>query len=195
MHAFIISSNQVSNVKFKVDEICDNEHIANQIYFVLQKIEDARELKKVVKFVFNTKTAVIIEDIDKATVDAANAFLKNLEEPNKNLIYILTTTNLSNVLPTITSRCEVIITKNNELKIVSKEVKQFLELNINQKIDYITKIKDRGDAIKFIEDIIYLDFEKHNFKNQENCLKTLRNLKSNGNVSLQLTNFVVTMNG
>jgi len=154
---------------------------AKQIPFTLQKIEDARELKKFVKFSFFEKTAIIVEDIDKATAETQNAFLKNLEEPSYNLIYILTASNINNVLPTITSRCQVIRIKKEELKIKNSNYKDALN------------IKDRGEAIKFIENLIHIDHEKNIFKNEENYLQSLKNLKANGNVSLQLLNLVVRM--
>ena len=57
----------------------------------------------------------------------------------------------------------------------------------------VLNIKDRDEAIRYIKNLIYLDHEKNDFKNMENYLQTLQNLKANGNVSLQLTNFVVKM--
>ncbi len=163
--------------------VVHRENIDKQIPFVLQKIDDVRELKKLVKFSFSEKTAIIIQDIDKITTEAANAFLKNLEEPTKNIIYILTASNLSNVLPTIISRCEVIRLQRIGDRLQGKHLNYRDALNI----------KDREEAIKFIEELIFTDHEKNIFNNMENYLNTIKNLKANGNVSLQLTNFVVKM--
>lgn len=183
MHAFLL-------INFDPIEFAKKEN-AKVIPFELQKIEDTRNLKKLVKFSFAEKTAIVINDIDKITTEAANAFLKNLEEPNRNLIYILTASNLNNVLPTIISRCEIIkspITKSNPLRghqspITSVNYKNALNL------------KDRDEAIKFVENLLFSDYEKREFKNMENYLNTIQNLKANGNVSLQMTNLVVRMNG
>lgn len=176
MHAFIL-------INYDPAEFA-KEQKAKIIPFILQKIEDARELKKFVKFSFSEKTAIVIEDIDKATPEASNAFLKNLEEPNDNLIYILTASNLVNVLPTITSRCQVLRIKKEEIRNNYKNINYKDALNI----------KDRSEAIKFIEDLIYFDHKNNNFKYQEIYLQSLKNLKANGNVSLQMTNLVVRMN-
>ena len=70
MHAFLI-------INGNPEEFAKKQN-AKVIPFVLQKIEDARELKKFVKFSFAEKTAIVIEKIDKATPQAQNAFLKNL---------------------------------------------------------------------------------------------------------------------
>jgi DNA polymerase III delta prime subunit len=189
MHSFLIIGGDAKIKRLKIDNVAKQERATKQIPFLLQKIEDARELKKIVKFSFGEKCAIVIENIDTATHEALNAFLKNLEEPNENLIYILTATNLNNIIPTIVSRCEVIQVKQKLQVIqINKEVKLFLEQNINKKFETIGKIKEREIAIKFVEDLIITD---NDFKNSENYLKTLRNLKLNGNVSLQLTNLLV----
>lgn len=172
MHAFLlINTNPLEFAK---------KNKAKILSFVLQKIEDARELKKLVKFSFAEKTAIVIENIDTATTETANAFLKNLEEPNENLIYILTATNLNNVLPTIISRCEIVKVHSTQYIVQRKNIDYKTALNI----------KDRDEAIKFVEDLIFTD---DNFINKENYLRTLINLKANGNVSLQLTNMLATI--
>ena len=176
MHAFILINSDPLKFAKKQD--------AKIVPFILQKVEDARELKKFVKFSFSERTAILIENIDTATQEASNAFLKNLEEPNKNLIYILTASNLDNVLPTIVSRCHVLKSTNMQI---------FKSTNINVNYKDALNIKDRDEAIKFVGDLIFIDHEKNDFKNMENYLQTLQNLKANGNVSLQLTNFVVKM--
>jgi DNA polymerase-3 subunit delta' len=51
---------------------------------------------------------VIIEEAHRLTAEAANAFLKTLEEPGPNSIIILTSSSLGLILPTIFSRCQVI---------------------------------------------------------------------------------------
>jgi len=48
----------------------------------------------------------IIENADKMTIQAANAFLKTLEEPPEDTIIILTTSKPNSLLPTILSRCQ-----------------------------------------------------------------------------------------
>lgn len=50
----------------------------------------------------------IIKSVNKMTQEAANAFLKGLEEPPPQVIFILTTSNLEGVAPTIISRCQII---------------------------------------------------------------------------------------
>ncbi|HCR35592.1 hypothetical protein A2130_00705 [Candidatus Woesebacteria bacterium GWC2_33_12] len=186
MHAFLLLNTDPEEFAKKIE--------AKIIPFSLQKIEDARDLKKIIKFTFNEKTAIVINDIDKATEEASNAFLKNLEEPNKNIIYILTATNLNNVLPTIVSRCEVIKLESRIQNLESSyQTKEFLGQSLTKKFEMVGKIKERIDAIEFVNNLILTERENNNYKNMENYLYTLKNLKANGNISLQMTNLVVTM--
>lgn len=50
----------------------------------------------------------IIREIERATLPAANALLKTLEEPPPQVILLLTSARRDQVLPTIISRCQVI---------------------------------------------------------------------------------------
>lgn len=50
----------------------------------------------------------ILKNAESLGTSAANAFLKTLEEPSKNVCFILLANNVNNVLPTIASRCQII---------------------------------------------------------------------------------------
>lgn len=75
-----------------------------------------------VKPIFANKKVFIIRDIDKGMESAQNKLLKTLEEPENNVYFILTTTNVNLVLPTIRSRC----VKTELAKLDEKEIKSFL---------------------------------------------------------------------
>ena len=75
-----------------------------------------------VKPVFATKKVFIIRDIDNGMEAAQNKLLKTLEEPEANVYFILTTTNINLVLPTIRSRC----LKTELGKLDEREIKAFL---------------------------------------------------------------------
>lgn len=49
----------------------------------------------------------IIDEVHMLSTSAFNAFLKTLEEPPKNVIFILATTERHKVIPTILSRCQI----------------------------------------------------------------------------------------
>lgn len=51
---------------------------------------------------------VIVDPADDLNVNAANALLKNLEEPPKNTLFVLISHSPGRLLPTIRSRCQVV---------------------------------------------------------------------------------------
>lgn len=78
------------------------EEVGKQI-----KVDDIRALGD-----FVSKTAqqgarkvVVIEPVEALNINASNALLKNLEEPAGDTIFILVSSSLSQVIPTIRSRC------------------------------------------------------------------------------------------
>lgn len=72
------------------------------------KIEQIRMLRQQSSYIQSGSVIWLIKDADNMTVQAANAFLKVLEEPSSGVYFFLTTTNLHRMLPTIVSRCQVV---------------------------------------------------------------------------------------
>ncbi|MFH1715017.1 MAG: DNA polymerase III subunit delta' [Elusimicrobiota bacterium] len=73
-------------------------------------IEQIRDIQKSVQYkrVESKYRCVIINESDKMTKEAANAFLKTLEEPPQGTIIILLTSGISGLLTTIISRCQLV---------------------------------------------------------------------------------------
>jgi DNA polymerase-3 subunit gamma/tau len=71
-------------------------------------IDDIRELREsVLTLPFESQYKIyIIDEVHMLTKDAFNALLKTLEEPPAHVIFILATTELEKVIPTIVSRCQ-----------------------------------------------------------------------------------------
>jgi len=71
-------------------------------------IDDIRELKEGIKFSPNKEEykVFIIDEAHQLTKEAVNALLKTLEEPPPHAIFILATTEIHKMLPTILSRCQ-----------------------------------------------------------------------------------------
>lgn len=72
-------------------------------------IDDIRELKNRVKLAptAGKNKIYIIDEVHMLTTEAFNALLKTLEEPPKNTVFILCTTELHKMPDTIKSRCQV----------------------------------------------------------------------------------------
>lgn len=71
-------------------------------------IDDIRELREGIRFVpSKSKYKVfIIDECHQLSKDASNALLKTLEEPPAHAIFILATTEIHKLIPTILSRCQ-----------------------------------------------------------------------------------------
>jgi len=199
MHAYLIVGDSGQRIAYS--EKLAEKLGAKTLEFPLAKIADTRELRNITKLTFTEPTAIIIDHIDEATEEAANAFLKNLEEPQENISYILTANSLAAVLPTIVSRCEVIRVLSTKYKVQSTDSENFMQMSIGNKLAFIDRIKDRKEAADFVQNLIevlhfnLLNSAKNRLKRAlglEILIKTLNNLKSNGNVQLQLTNMVIS---
>ncbi len=200
MHAYLIVSQGEKEREMGVQKILEDLN-AKPLTFTLSKIADVREMAKFTKLKLSEKTAVVVQNIDEATIDAQNAFLKPLEEPQKNLIYILTASSIDLVLPTIASRCEVVELKSEGFILRDEIVevcRQFMDGEAGERMKIISKITKRDEAITFIEGLITIGHKSFLTKPElgqflEEAGKTLKALKANGNVQLQLTNFVVNL--
>lgn len=68
------------------------------------------------KSVESTKKVYIIHEAEKMNASAANSILKFLEEPEENIIAILLTDNIYQLLNTIVSRCQIIPLNDHTLE-------------------------------------------------------------------------------
>ncbi len=70
------------------------------------------EIRKIVERLGMTRQAkykiLLIQSLERMTTEAANSFLKMLEEPPERTIFIMTTDNVRLILPTILSRVRVV---------------------------------------------------------------------------------------
>ncbi len=174
------------------------------IPYTLAKIDDAKSLQATTKLAFSEPTAILIKNIENATEEALNAFLKNLEEPQENLFYFLTSSSSYAVLPTILSRCQVVRTNSkNYLSENVPEIEKFLEFSSGQKFAFLEQFKTREDAVSFVSDLTNFihtkisegkDLSKLGVE-AEISLKTLNNLKANGNIALQMANLAIKLEG
>ena len=194
MHAFLIIGNSTEYKVRSTQELAKKLN-AKIMDFPLVKIEDVRNLNNLLRLSFSEPTLIVAEKIEEATEEALNAFLKNLEEPQPNIYFALTAASVRKVLPTIVSRCQIIKSTNKQISKYAneEEIKTFLEMIPSQKLAFFDTMKERNKAIEFVESLIFFLHGKKDLTNMELLIKTLTNLKQNGNISLHLTNLVVRM--
>lgn len=87
-------------------------------------VEDSNKIssESFIRPIFADKKVFVIKDFDKSTAEAQNKLLKIFEEPNENVYYLLSTTNIEKVLPTIRSRCFKISLPILEKAQIEKEI-------------------------------------------------------------------------
>lgn len=203
MHAYLLITGRNSDYQQQISEL-SKKLGAKIMEFPIYKIGDVRDLNNLIKLSFDSPTLIVCKDIHEAGEEASNAFLKNLEEPQKNIFFTLTTSSVRKVLPTIVSRCQIIKTEktNPPKEINHREIGNFFDLTTGQKLSYMDKIKNRDEAINFIENMAYFMHRslhqkdvKYKFgtRDIETVLKTLSRLKANGNVNLQCSNLIIQL--
>lgn len=85
------------------------------------------------KPIISNKKVYIISECDKMNASSANSILKFLEEPSDDIVAILLTTNISMVLPTILSRCQILNLNNiNNEKDIYEVIKERYSLIYNE---------------------------------------------------------------
>ncbi|OGM13718.1 hypothetical protein A3A76_02505 [Candidatus Woesebacteria bacterium RIFCSPLOWO2_01_FULL_39_23] len=200
MHAFLITGHDPALTEKEIDKLLKTQK-ARRMDVIINKIADVRDLEKITKLAQVNKLAITVKNIDKAGSDALNAFLKPLEEPQTNIIYILTATIPGTIPETIISRCQLIRTREESINpdtIAFTE--NFLNMSVGQKLELTTQIKDREQALNFSENLISgihklimnSQGDIYHLSNVLQEAEALRhNIIANGNITLQITNFIV----
>ena len=108
-----------------------------------RSVEDAREILEKVNYapIHGKYKIYIIDEVHMLSKEAFNTLLKTLEEPPKNVIFILATTESYKVLDTIKSRCQRFDFK----RITTNDIVEHLK-----KIAKLENIKISADAISVI---------------------------------------------
>ena len=163
---------------------------------------------------FYGKKIYWIRDIEKMTEQAANSLLKFLEEPEDDIIAILSCKNISAVLPTIISRCQQIkligqsenieIEQDEELINITKEyVKRYMRKPHLANIYLLEKLKSKDEVVEFFKYLSLKAAKSYNEETvrdvvnvsnvQEKILQALTDLNGNVNAILVLEKFVFTI--
>lgn len=198
MHAYLIVDKDQEKVRNKAKDLSEAGK-SQFLTFSLEKIENVRELIKFSTLSVGKKTTIFINNIDSASTEALNAFLKLLEEPQENLEFILGSSSSLNIPQTIVSRCLVI---NQEVSGYGYEhsdfAHEFYSMSSSDRFSALSKIKTKDEASEFLKKLIFglharlhsdKDFEKIKLVNLLRLAqKTLLSINLNGNVTAQLTN-------
>jgi len=108
---------------------------ANPDYLGISLLEDKQQIgvdqiRQLSEFLsysrsFNSYRVVLINQVERMNQNAANSLLKSLEEPTDNTVIILLASQLSKLLPTIKSRCQILSLKTPQ----KAQAKKWIEYN------------------------------------------------------------------
>lgn len=200
-------------------KICNQINVKNYINFYCLETEGTIKKEDIENLKFNlsispllNKKVYWIKNIENITSQAANAVLKFLEEPPKDVLIFLTTTKIKSVISTIISRCQILNVgyfNNHELNTISNEeefVKEVFEEFLKKYspteffvIFYVMdKLRVKKDISVFFS--MLLRYTYNNIKNNqylnklyELALKSKNELENNINARLVLDSFLFEM--
>ncbi|MFN4216225.1 MAG: DNA polymerase III subunit gamma/tau [Brevinematales bacterium] len=92
-------------------------------------VDDVRDLRDKINFAptQGKYKVYIIDEVHMLTTEASNALLKTLEEPPSHVVFILATTEVHKLLPTIRSRCQHYIFKKIPVTKIAQQLMMICE--------------------------------------------------------------------
>jgi len=92
-------------------------------------VGDIRELQEVISYapIRDRNKILILDEFHMLSKNAFNALLKTLEEPPPNVLFILATTEIQKVLPTILSRCQIFELRRISVLEVAEHLRRICE--------------------------------------------------------------------
>jgi DNA polymerase-3 subunit delta' len=130
-YGYIIEGNKFMGKEYIAEQIAEEITVPSYVTKLtpsedrkLLHVDDIRELRNGAYSVSfgSAKKVYILPDADEMTQQAQNAFLKILEEPPQDCIFILLAENRFNLLSTIRSRCTTLTLS----RYTDKEIKEYL---------------------------------------------------------------------
>lgn len=194
-HAFLVCNTYYEEIKDDLEYVLSNYFFDvnkdlndNPDLYIIKPTNDKILKDEIIKLqesfmtysLTNKNKVYIIEEVEKMNQHASNSLLKFLEEPAQNIYAILITSNLNKVLPTIKSRCQILMIDNkNDFNMVSYD-KDY----INKILDIISGFeKDGYDFLPYIYTNFNKKIEKEDLKSfikvvkyfYEECLNNILN--------------------
>ncbi len=186
----------IETVAEKFHETLDNFDKFNQIEIFTEDnklgISDVRSINEWNAMKTEDKIKLsLIRQAEKLTVEAQNAILKVVEEPNENTLIVLSTNNIDSLLETVKSRCLIITFKQKENNNENSElVNTFLNSDFLQRSVILENLARENRAV--IKDFLYILIKKtvendgHNTKLVETIKASYIGIEMSTNTKLSL---------
>lgn len=149
-----------------IEVIDDDDSIKiEQVRALLEKVNMSRQSKYKI---------VLIENIERMTGESGNALLKTLEDPPENTVFILTSSRLRDVLPTIISRVRLVqfsLVKDADIESLVDSGGADLDAETKKAVKEFS-MGCPGRAVSFLEDPSLLETYKKFFHEVSNLLRS-----------------------
>lgn len=163
VHAYLVTGKTNKDRAEYAQKLLADRKIQEVLNIIPEKqthqIRSIRELTRRLSFAPQNPLqgrGVIIEEAQLLTTEAANAFLKTLEDPPGNTTIILTAPNREIVLETIASRTTHIDLGSSGLEITDEEKQNARKIfenltksGVGERLQFLDTIKNREEAIQF----------------------------------------------
>ena len=163
----------------------------NHLFFEIKsegKEYSIRDIKGLIKetSIFHKNTRVyFLENFHLSSLEAQNAFLKILEEPPEQVLFVLSADNENKIIPTIISRVKIIrLDKKNLSSLVPQAKAELNKVLASKSFQFFQSQIPLDDVILFFRD--RLSFDKKAPLIIKETLR-LKNLLENNNLNSQLT--------
>jgi DNA polymerase III delta' subunit len=152
------------------------------------KIEQVRELKELTRYGPSEGRwqVVILSEADALTSEAANSFLKLLEEPPARVIFILISHREEGLPSTILSRCQKLIFPEGDLDIGKEARAHYQQLNARP-FNFIRNTQSLSEAENLesiLEGLFGLYAQDQRFRQARQVLNALKGIKRRANPKL-----------
>lgn len=143
---------------------------------------------------------VCIESADNMEDAAANSFLKCLEEPPQNVIFILLTSRPEAIRKTILSRCQTVIF-TGERRVTEEQVELFSGKDMLSLLDFSSKIAgpkreiEREEVLDKLSGLLEKFHSKKLARESGIVIDTIKNIKKTANVRLALDLMALKIGG
>jgi len=158
-------------------------------------IEVIRELKREItlKPWEGTRRLALIVEVERATIEAQNAFLKILEETPSTSLIVLTSQKTENILPTVLSRCKMVHFGPIPSEIIQQRLRQKEDLSqevsvtiarlshgsLGKALQYQKEFSEKEELLNhFLDRAFHVDEERSLFKEKGEVQEALDFLTS-----------------
>ena len=200
MHAYLIITKDEEEAEKKIDSLTTSLRL-KRFDASINKIDDVRALSSFSKLGQGKPLGIVLRKIDNASLEALNAFLKNLEEPQENINYILTSES-TDIPDTIISRCKIIkVTQNARYHGAKELIKNLISNDLSFKMNFVDEVKSKDEAedcaqklISGAHSLLIAGWKPSKMAKIVKSANRFRNaIRANGNIQLQLLNFLIEL--